>query len=293
MIVAHYGVAVEAAFPDGERRTVRVKRNSGHVVGDYVTVAGETLERLPRKTELRRRDARGGVRLVAANLDILGVVLAPNSPDGFVDRAIIAARAADLIPFVVVNKSDLPEARQLAAMMRDVYAGSVRVFSVSAACGDGLDELHAFLAEGHRGAFVGSTGVGKSSLLNALIPDIDLKVGELSEYHGLGRHTTTVSTLHQVPGGGELVDTPGFREFGLVEIFPDDVVAHFPGFEELEEGACRFHNCRHRGEPGCAVLPLVGQGALSEERYQRYLEILQEAEAEELSARQRGWKNPG
>ncbi|UFS69231.1 ribosome small subunit-dependent GTPase A [Geomonas sp. RF6] len=292
MIVAHYGVAVEVAFPGGERRTVRVKRNSGHVVGDYVTVSGETLERLPRRTELRRRDARGSVRLVAANLDTLGVVLAPASPTGFADRAIIAARAADLAPFLVVNKCDLPESRQLAAMMRDTYGSSTEIFSVSAVRGDGLDDLHAFLAQGHRGAFVGSTGVGKSSLLNALIPDIDLKVGALSEYHGMGRHTTTVSTLHQVPGGGELVDTPGFREFGLVEIFPEDVVAHFPGFEDLEEGACRFHNCRHRREPGCAVMALVEEGALSAERYERYLEILQEAEAEEQSAQRRAWKNP-
>lgn len=114
LIVSHYGVAVEVLFDSGERRVVRVKRNSGHVVGDRVRVTAEVLERLPRDTELRRRDARGGIHLVAANLDVLGIVLAPQSPPGFVDRAIVAARAAGLTPFLVFNKCDLAEGRSFA-----------------------------------------------------------------------------------------------------------------------------------------------------------------------------------
>jgi ribosome biogenesis GTPase / thiamine phosphate phosphatase len=290
LILSHYGVAVEVLFAAGERRMVRVKRNSGHVVGDRVRVQGEVLERLPRSTELRRRDARGGIHLVAANLDVLGIVVAPLSPAGFLDRAIVAARAAELEPFLVVNKCDLPEARELSVALGETYAQVVPVFPLSAARGEGLQPLRNFLAQGHRGAFVGSTGVGKSSLLNALCPDIDLKVAEVSDYKYLGRHTTTVSTLHALPDGGELVDTPGFRDFGLVDISCAQLAAFFPGFEALEEHGCRFHNCRHRQEPGCAVTALVGTGELSEERYRTYLELLAEVEQAEESAQRRGWK---
>ena len=269
---------------------VRVKRNSGHVVGDRVQVEGEVLRRLPRSTELRRKDARGGIHLVAANLNVLGIVVAPMSPAGFIDRAIVASRAAGLEPFVVVNKCDLPEAVPLSLALAGTYLGAVPVFPLSAARGEGLDPLRDFLSQGHRGAFVGTTGVGKSSLLNALCPDIDLKVAAVSDYKYMGRHTTTVSSLHPLPGGGELVDTPGFRDFGLVDISCAELAAYFPGFEALEEHGCRFHNCRHREEPGCVVAGLVAAGGLSEERYLTYLSLLVEVEEAEESAQRRGWK---
>ena len=159
------------------------------------------------------------------------------------------------------------------------------VFALSAARREGLDQLRDFLRQGHRGAFVGTTGVGKSSLLNALCPEIDLKVAEVSDYKFLGRHTTTVSTLHALPDGGELVDTPGFRDFGLVDISCEEVAAYFPGFEALEQHGCRFNNCRHRQEPGCAVTGLVAAGELAAERYQTYLDVLAGVEEAEGSGR--------
>ena len=290
LIVSHYGVAVEVLFDGAERRMVRVKRNSGHVVGDSVRVAGEVLERLPRKTELRRRDARGGVHLLAANLDVLGIVVAPMSPAGFVDRAIVAARAAGLRPFVVFNKCDLDEGRSLAETLSPIYAAVVPYFTLSAASGAGLEELRAFLHEGHRGVFVGTTGVGKSSLLNALCPEIDLKVGELSDHKWLGRHTTTVSTLHALPEGGELVDTPGFRDFGLVDVPSPQIAAFFPGFETLQSHSCRFNDCRHQQEPGCALAALVKTGEISDERFETYLAVLAEVEGIEGEALRRARK---
>jgi ribosome biogenesis GTPase len=293
MIVAHHGVAVEVLFADGKREMVRVKRRSGHVVGDDVLIRSEVLERLPRRTELRRRDAMRGVHLVGANLDVLGIVVAafPMPPAGFIDRAIVAARAADLDPFLVINKCDLAQATDAVAILHAIYAGSVRVFPLSAATGDGLAPLLAFLGAGHRGAFVGTTGVGKSSLLNAICPEIDLKVGGLNQLNYKGCNTTTVSTLHALPDGGELVDTPGFQDFGLVDISMQDLAAHYPGFEETHQLACRFRNCRHRTEPGCAVIELIAQGRITEERYATYIEILNEVESGELEARQRDWKN--
>ena len=293
VIVAHHGVSVEVLFSDGERERVRVKRSSGHVVGDDVQVRGEVLQRLPRRTELRRRDAMGGVHLVGANLDVLGIVVAafPPPPAGFIDRAVVAARAADLDPFLVINKCDLDLAAESVASLQGIYERSVMVFPLSAATGAGLAPLRAFLGAGHRGAFVGTTGVGKSSLLNAICPEIDLKVGELNLLNYRGCNTTTVSTLHALPDGGELVDTPGFQDFGLVDITMQDLAAHYPGFEETHHVSCRFRNCRHRSEPGCAVIDLVAQGRISAERYATYLEILNEVEAGELETRQRGWKS--
>lgn len=291
LIVAHHGISVEVLFDNGLRRMVRVKRNSGHVVGDDVVVNGDVLKRQPRRTELQRRDARGGVHLVAANLDVLGIVVAPLSPGGFLDRAIVAARSAGLEPFVVVNKCDLDGTAELLADLRQIYGGSVNIFPISAARRSGLAPLEKFLSQGHRGAFVGTTGVGKSSLLNALCPDIDLKVGLLSDYNSMGRHTTTVSTLHALAGGGELVDTPGFRDFGLVDITVEELAAYFPGFEDHRDAACKFRNCRHRTEPGCAVQNLVEQGKILQERYDAYMEILSEIETLQAAARSRDWKN--
>lgn len=290
LIVAHHGISVEVLFDDGTRRMARVKRNSGHVVGDRVSVRDEVLSRHPRGTELRRRDARGGIHLVAANLDVLGIVVAPFSPAGFIDRAIVAARAAQLAPFVVVNKCDLAETAEVAAHVDTTYAGSVPVFPISATTGSGLAPLRDYLGDGRRGVFVGSTGVGKSSLLNALCPHIDLQVGEQSDYRGMGRHTTTVATLHNLDGGGEVVDTPGFRDFGLVDITPQDLAAHFPGFERSID-PCRFRNCRHRSEPGCAVAGAVQSGHISHERYTTYLTLLDEVEATEEASRVRGWRS--
>ena len=291
--MAHRGVAVDVVFADGERDQVRVKRRSGHVVGDDVLVKGEVLERLPRRTELRRRDAMGGIHLVGANLDVLGVVIspAPEPPAGFVDRAVVAARAALLQPFLVVNKCDLEVAAKFASAVCDVYSGAVAVFTLSAATGVGLGLLREFFADGHRGAFVGTTGVGKSSLLNALCPDIDLRVGSLNDYTGKGCHTTTVSTLHSLSGGGELVDTPGFQDFGLVDIDARALSLHFPGFDPSRQERCRFRDCRHRSEPGCAVVGFVAQGRIPVERYETYLKILDDIEADEAEHRRSGWKS--
>lgn len=292
LIVAHYGVSVEVLGPDGTRSMVRVKRSSGHVVGDRVEVTGEVLRRLDRRTELRRRDARGSVHLVGANLDVVGVVVShlPVQPHGFIDRAIVAARTEGLQPFLVINKCDLEGSAIFVLAMRKPYEASVPVFPLSAATKTGLGPLRDFLGKGHRGAFIGTTGVGKSSLLNALCPDIDLKVGLVNEFNSRGRHTTTVSTLHTLSSGGELIDTPGFQDFGLVDISAQDLAVYFPGFEMAGHGTCRFRDCRHRTEPGCVVLDLVEKNEIARERYTAYLEVLDEVEAGEAQARRNEWK---
>ena len=286
IITSHYGVAVDVRFADGEVEMVRVKRKSGHVVGDAVEVEGEVLSRLPRRTEIRRMDARQGLHIVGANLDLLCIVAAcePLPPPGFIARAIVAARSAKLAPVLLLNKSDLPCFAEYAALCRKNYADSVPIFELCAERHEGLEAFAAYLNADHRGIFVGPTGVGKSSILNGLVPDIDLATGEISESRKRGRHTTTVSTLHILPGGGELIDSPGFNDFGLVDIGVDALAHFFPGFEAALEKPCHFRDCRHREEPGCSIGEARAAGTLGEERYAMYLQLLAELEGTEVNS---------
>jgi ribosome biogenesis GTPase len=286
VIVAHYGVAVAVRFDDGSQRPVDVRRNSGHLVGDRVEVDDRGLVSLPARGVLNRRDKHGRVHSIASNLDVLGVVVAviPQSPVGFLDRAIVSARAAGIDPILIVNKADLAESKQLYEQLACEYAPSGRAFLVGALRGEGLDALREFFAVGIRGVFIGTSGVGKSSLLNAICPAIDLQVGELNTSSGLGRHVTTTATLHQLPGGGELVDTPGFRDFGPVEVSPRDLARYFPGFEAALEAACRFNDCSHRSEPGCSVREAVEIGSVSQSRHAAYVQLLAELETAEHDA---------
>lgn len=290
VITAHYGVAVDVFFnKDRDTHMVRVKRSSGHVVGDSVVVRGEQLERLDRQSELSRMDARGGIHIVGANLDMLCIVVScePLSPPGFIDRAIVAARASKLQPVLVMNKSDLACFQEYRAKTEPVYTDSVEIFSVSAETCAGLDELINFFSRDHRGIFVGPTGVGKSSILNSLLPELNLQTGEISESKKRGRHTTTVSTLHRLPEGGELIDSPGFNDFGLVDISVPQLARFFPGFETAAMYPCKFRDCKHRDEPGCTVTDMVSDKTIREERYSTYLQILSEVEALESEPKYR------
>ena len=170
--MAHYGVAVDVLFGDNERSMIRVKRNSGHVVGDKVIVKVDVLTRLERSSELSRMDARGGRHIVGANLDVLCIVVScePLPPPGFIDRAIVSARSSNLRPVLIINKSDLPCFAGYLATIQPIYRESVKIFTMSAENGSGLETLSTFFSEGHRGVFVGPTGVGKSSILNGLLP---------------------------------------------------------------------------------------------------------------------------
>jgi len=283
LIISHFGVAVQIRFDDGHEAAVKVRRNSQHVVGDRVMVKGERLVSLPRATQLRRRDANGTIRTIAANLDVLGIVTAtsPQTPSGFIERAIVAARAADIEPFLVVNKIDLDNTEPLQQQLATNFPAINHVFCVSAKTGKHVEKLADFFKQGRRGAFVGVSGAGKSSLLNALSPELSLQTGELNDnQHGC--HTTSAATLIALPEGGELVDTPGFRDFAPVDLSSEDLALWFPGFLSiLEKTPCRFRNCRHRSEPGCCIRNACDQGLLPEGRYQLYLQTLNDLETVE------------
>jgi ribosome biogenesis GTPase / thiamine phosphate phosphatase len=279
VVVAHYGVAVDVELHSGERRSVRVARRSGHVVGDAVLVDGERLSRQPRDNELRRRSPGGGEHVVAANLDLLLIVLAPVPPPrtGLVDRAVVAARSAGIEPALLVTKIDLEEGPDILDILREVFEPSLPVLGVSAVTGEGTDALRALIAGRGRALLTGHSGVGKSSMTNRLVPGLSLTTKTLSEASGRGRHTTTVATLHRLPSGGELVDTPGIKEFGLTAgVTPAELARCFAGFERARETSCRFRDCLHETEPGCAVREAAARGDVDPERLVAYRALLHE-----------------
>lgn len=280
-VVAHHGVAVLVRFASGEERQIWLQPEQRAVVGDRVRVAGDRLAVETARGVLRRRDPRGRERTIATNLDRLGIVVAPDprEPPGYIDRGFVIARAAGIEPFVVLNKIDLDEGGELGDRLESIYAASGPVLRVAAESGAGIDAIPALLAGGEVGAFVGPSGVGKSSLLNALVPDLELRVGALNRGSGKGRHTTTTATLHPLEGGGFLVDTAGFKDFIAVDVAPVEAAAGFPGFEDVGEAGCRFRDCLHRSEPGCPVLAAVEAGRIDERRHRAYLQLIDELES--------------
>jgi len=277
-VVAHHGVAVLVRFDHGGERQVWLTPDQRAVAGDRVVVVGERLIAEPAHGILRRLDARGRERTIAVNLDVLGIVVAPEprEPPGYIDRGFVIARAAGIEAVVIVNKIDLDAGSELADRLSEIYGASSSVHRVSATTGEGIESIPEALAGGQLGALVGPSGVGKSSLLNALLPDLDLRVSELNRKSQKGRHTTTTATLHSLRGGGFLVDTAGFKDFIAVGVDALEAANFFPGFEVALEGGCRFRDCLHRSEPDCSVLAAVEAGEIPSRRHRSYIELLDE-----------------
>ena len=222
----------------------------------------------PRDSTLRRLDARGRPEVVAANLSQLVVVLAPKpEPDWFLlDRYLCAAELAGLKATIVYNKMDLVDGTPDTL---EVYGGvGYTVSRTSAVDKTGLDRLERLL-DGERSALIGQSGVGKSSLFNELIGEDVQRVGRLSGKLPLGRHTTTTSVLHRHPGGAEIIDSPGVRNYAPYFESPGDVQFGFREFVSRRDG-CRFDDCTHRAEPDCAVKAALKDGVIDQGRYENY-----------------------
>jgi ribosome biogenesis GTPase len=228
-----------------------------------------------RQNVLTRPDLRGRPKPIAANIDQLVIVSAhlPLPNWEMVDRYLVAAELLPADALIVLNKSDLADEHPVdEAILAEYRALGYDVLEVSSKQEHGLDGLLEAL-KGKTSILVGLSGVGKSSLIKALLPAHEIRIGEISDYSSKGKHTTTSATLYHLPDGGELIDSPGVRDFALGAVTPTALAS---GFREITEraGECRFHNCTHVVEPGCAVKAAVESGEISQRRYANYRNIL-------------------
>ena len=279
-VVVNYGARVLVETEDGAMVRCAVRgRRMRPVCGDVVewqdadSDTGVVTGIVERERVLERADGRGGSAAIASHLDRVLVVVAPEpAPEPvLVDRYLVMCERGGIEAALLLNKAD--RADDGFRDRFDEYAGAgYPVWTVSALERVGLDALRAEL-EGRTTLLVGQSGVGKSSLLNALVPDLDLQTTVLSVGSNEGRHTTTATTRYRLPGGGALVDSPGVREFWLPEM---PARALIDGFREIARtgAACRFRDCVHADEPGCAVTEAVAGGALSKRRYDSYRQLL-------------------
>jgi ribosome biogenesis GTPase len=281
------GRRVDASLRGRLKLESRVRAQDRVVIGDRVEVGegrgGETTidALLPRRSTVIRRTGKAGKpKVLAANVDRLCAVVAvqPTPPMRLIDRLLVVAEANRIPPVLVLNKIDLPGARDVAASLTARYGEiGYRVIPVSAKEGAGTAALRAELCRG-TSAFMGPSGVGKSTLLNTIEPGLELRTGDLSRKTGAGRHTTVSSRLVALSCGGRVADTPGFSDVGIWEMDPDELDECFPELRGLK-GGCRFAGCAHVKEKDCAVRAAVDEGRVSAERYESYVELRAEARA--------------
>lgn len=288
LVLVSYGSQGIVLLPDGERQRCKFRRNVGRpLCADHVLVAradGESLvveKILPRKNSFIRSDERQRKHPVAANLDQIAVVIAkrPLPSQDLVERYLLACHSLGIEPLLVLNKTDLDVAADDRAVrievlnhLTDYQALGYRVVRSSCETESGIEELRAQL-EGKTSILVGQSGVGKSSLINQLIPDLDIQTGALSDSTGKGTHTTTSTMLYQFGKNGFLIDSPGVWEYGIWKLENHELVSGFKEFAPFS-GLCKFNNCVHASEPACAIKAAVAEGKILEWRYQSYLRLL-------------------
>ncbi len=287
---------------DPERETMRrVGRLDGAerplklAVGDRVTISRDdtasswAIDAIhPRRSKLARRAPGGarGERVVVANLDQVLVVFAAARPEPhprMLDRFLVIAEANGLAARVVINKSELVPERDINARFREHADAGYPVHLTSVVAGTGLEALRDEIG-GRTSALTGPSGVGKSSLMNTLFPGLNLRTAEISESVNKGRHTTVGAVMHALPGGGFVADTPGLREVGLWGIEVEELATCFPEMRPLL-GGCRFADCTHLVEPGCAIRDAIRAGGISHGRYESFVKLREELS----SASQNAW----
>jgi ribosome biogenesis GTPase len=285
LVIVNYGKNQLVETPSGDIINCVARRGLPQIVcGDEVEWLAtgnssgviETIR--PRRTVLHRANGSNGQRPLVANIDqvVIEAALEPALDYFLIDKYCVAAELAQTEPLIIINKSDLLQEQDrerinvLISEYRDI---GYTTLLISARKNTGIEAFIANLS-GKTSILVGQSGVGKSSLIKRLLPHRDIDVGKLSAASGLGKHTTTSTTLYHLPQGGRLIDSPGVRDFHLARV-PDEELGH--GFREFRPylGQCRFNNCRHLSEPGCAIRAAVAEGRILERRMASYRKLME------------------
>lgn len=258
-----------------------------HVLYDIEDEAANTIiirDIAPRKNYIVRVSPhnRNQKHIIAANLDaalVMATIAAPRTSNGFIDRFLITAEAYHIPAIIVINKTDLLEEEhqtQLAQWTQQYEGAGYEVYPVSALDPATITALKERLRS-RTTLFSGHSGVGKSTLINQLMPQLGLRTNAVSDWSGKGQHTTTFAEMFDLPDGGRIIDTPGVKEFGLINLEREELSHYFPEMRAVLND-CRFNNCLHLNEPGCAVKAAVAEGRITQERYASYQAILDSIE---------------
>lgn len=288
LVLVSYGSQGVVLLSDGERKRCKFRRRVGRpFCGDRVMVARADHDSLvvesilPRKNNFVRSDERQRQHIIAANLDQVLIVVAakPLPSRDLMERYLLAVHSLGIKPVIVLNKTDLEIAADETAAgatvlshMPDYEALGYTVIRTSCKTAPGISGLQSILKD-RTSILVGQSGVGKSSLINQLLPDLHIQTGALSDATGKGTHTTTSTMLYQFTGGGQLIDSPGVWEYGIWKLDNNELAAGFIEFDPWL-GRCRFNNCVHDTEPDCAIKQAVADGHIRDWRYQSYLRLL-------------------
>ena len=268
----------------GKLKVDHITSTNPVAVGDWVHVNHEGEDYIITSVEARHNyinrvspHNKNQQHIVAANLDqslLFATLKDPKTSFGFIDRFLVTAEAYHVKAIIVWNKADLWGKKEMEKLLlaRKIYEPiGYEMYSMSLAENKGVDEMKSLLKD-KTTLLSGHSGVGKSTFINELFPHLDLKTQDVSAWSGKGMHTTTFAEMFDLPGGGKIIDTPGIREMGLADIEKDELSHYFPEMRRIIQN-CRFNNCNHIDEPGCAVKAAVAKGKIFEERYLSYLSI--------------------
>ena len=274
----------------GKFKLIKTRLTNPLAVGDFVEFSLEqdgivwVTKIEPRKNYLIRKavNLSKEAHIIASNIDIGCILFTLKMPEtslGFLDRFLVCCEAYDIKPLILFNKADLLDreeleyAEDIATVYQSIGYDSLFVSSVS---GLNMESLREILKD-KTSVFFGHSGSGKSTLVNALNPEVNLKTGDISDIHLKGKHTTTFAQMHFWPFGGQVIDTPGVREFAMIDVEKEEIQHYFPEIFSISEN-CKFNNCLHINEPKCAVLDALEHEEILESRYATYIKLMEEAE---------------
>lgn len=286
IVISRFGQQVDVADQNFETIRCFLRRsNEVPVVGDRAVFkrqehlkTGIVVELEPRQSLLRRPTPHHGIKPVAANIDLIALLIAPELgfSEMMLDRYLVAAESSNIPVWLIFNKWDLLDDDQKSTIkqrLKTYQDIGYPIYYISAKHGDQVDDLVKDL-RGKQLLLAGQSGVGKSTLINHLFPDLDVATADISETSGLGTHTTTASRLYKLDDETFLVDSPGVREFGLWHLEDEDIKQGFVEIHKLAEN-CKFRNCKHIKEPGCAVLAAAEAGDIAASRIKNYHHLIQ------------------